>query len=249
MKRIWFVLSAAALCLLALASPAGAQQEVTLEQVLAIARKNNPGIAISQSEVEAAQAQVMQAESGYLPQISGQAGYDRQWSESPGLSAGGLPSGTGGQYDYYQAELSLSQYLYDFGKTSGQVTASRKSLAASRHTLATTLADLVRDVKNAYFEVLKKRHLVTVNQESLRVQQQHLEQARAFHQAGLRPKIDVTKGEVELSKTRLQLIQARYDLRNARVDLEKLLGGPPVVGPYRLAEMPLRPPCPRTWSP
>jgi outer membrane protein TolC len=54
----------------------------------------------------------------------------------------------------------------------------------------------------------------------------------------------VTKGEVEVSKTRLELIQARYNLRTSKVDLEKLLGGPPVTGPYDLAETPLRPPMP-----
>jgi len=263
MPKLWPFFLAGAVYILAAAAPAAAQQEVTLSQVLDAAIKNNPGIAASQSDVEAAKAQVLQAQAGYLPQVSGQAGYDRRWSESSRYSSLGDASGgsaavgdqsssggsRSGQYDYYKAQLSLSQYLYDFGKTSGRVEASRSNLAASQKGLAVTLSDLVRSVKNAYYEVLKKRHLVGVNEESLKVQQQHLDQARAFHQAGIRPKIDVTKGEVELSKTRLQLIQARYALRTSKVDLEKLLGGPPVVGPYRLAEMPLRPPMPQKLKP
>ncbi len=247
MTKLWPALIAGALFILSVSAPAVAQQEVTLPQVLGVAFKNNPGIAVSQSDVESAKAQVTQAEAGYLPQLSGQTGYDRRWAESSGSSS---QTGTSrsydrsGQYDYYSAKLSVSQYLYDFGKTSGQVDASRSSLAASQKGLATTLSDLIRDVKNAYYEVLKKRHLITVNEDSLRVQQQHLDQAKAFHQAGIRPKIDVTKGEVELSKTRLELIQARYNYRTSRVDLEKLLGGPPVTGPYDLADTPLRPPMP-----
>ena len=243
MNKLCPALIAGVLYILALAAPAGAQPEVTLQQVLDAAFKNNPGIAASQSEVEAAKAGVTQAEAGYLPQISGQAGYDLRWAETSRSTSSSSYS-RAGQYDYYAAELSLSQYLYDFGKTSGRVESSRSSLAASQKGLATTLADLVRDVKNAYYEVLKKRHLVKVNQDSLRVQKQHLEQAKAFHQAGIRPKIDVTKGEVELSRTRLELIQARYNFRTSKVDLEKLLGGPPVSGTYQLKETPLRPPMP-----
>jgi outer membrane protein len=247
MTKLWpaFFMGALFLCLLS--PPAGAQQEVTLQQVLEVALKNNPGVAASQSEVEAAKALVTQAQAGYLPQVSGQAGYDRKWSDSSSsssLSSSSSSYSRSGQYDYYSAQLSLSQYLYDFGKTSGKVEASRSNLSASQKSLATTLSDLIRDVKNAYYELLKKYHLVGVNEESLRVQQQHLDQAKAFHQAGIKPKIDVTKGEAELSQTRLELIQARYALRTAKVDLEKLLGGPPVVGPYKLAETPLRPPMP-----
>ncbi|MFH2127788.1 MAG: TolC family protein, partial [Pseudomonadota bacterium] len=210
MAKLWPAFIAGVLFVLAVTAPAGAQQEVTLQQVLAVALKNNPGIAASQSDVEAAKALVTQAQAGYLPQISGQAGYDRRWAESTrssSLSGSSSSYDRSGQYDYYSAQLSLSQYLYDFGKTGGKVDASRSNLSASQKGLATTLSDLVRDVKNAYYEMLKKDHLVGVNEESLRVQQQHLEQAKAFHQAGIRPKIDVTKGEVELSRTRLQLIQ------------------------------------------
>jgi outer membrane protein len=244
MNKLWPALIAGVLITIMISATAGAQQEVSLEQVLGVAFKNNPGIAASQSDVEAAKAGVTQAEAGYLPQVSGQAGYDRRWAESSGSSSRTGSYGREGQYDYYSTRLSVSQYLYDFGKTSGQVDASRSNLAASEKGLDTTVSDLIRDVKNAYYEVLKKRHLVTVNQDSLRVQKQHLEQAKAFHQAGIRPKIDVTKGEVELSRTRLELIQARYDLRTSKVDLEKLLGGPPVSGPYKLKETPLRPPMP-----
>lgn len=247
MSKLWPALIIGVLCVLAVSASAGTQQEVTLLQVLDVALKNNPGIAASQSDVEAAKALVTQAQAGYLPQVSGQAGYDRNWDEDSRISSStgtGGSLGRRGQYDYYSAQLSLSQYLYDFGKTSGQYEASRSNLEASQKGLATTFADLVRDVKNAYYELLKKNHLVGVNEESLRVQQQHLDQAKAFHQAGIRPKIDVTKGEVELSKTRLQLIQARYALRTSKVDMEKLLGGPPVAGPYKLADISLRPPMP-----
>jgi outer membrane protein len=244
MAKLWPALIAGVLFSLVACLPAGAAQEVSLQQVLDAALKNNPGIAASQSDVETAKSRVTQAEAGYLPQVSGRTGYDRRWSDSSGSSSQSGSYSRSGQHDYYSAQLSLSQYLYDFGKTSGQVEASRSNLAASQKGFATTLADLVRDVKYAYYEVLKKRHLVTVNQDSLRVQQQHLDQAKAFHKAGIRPKIDVTKGEVELSKTRLELIQARYNLRTSKVYLETLLGGPPVVGPYNLSETPLRPPMP-----
>ena len=53
------------------------------------------------------------------------------------------------------------------------------------------------------------------------MQQDHLDQALAFFQAGLRPKIDVTTGEVSLAKTRLALIKSRYDLRTSLDDVQQ----------------------------
>ncbi len=64
-----------------------------------------------------------------------------------------------------------------------------------------------------------------------------MEEAKAFYSAGLRPKIDVTRGEVQFANTHLELIRARYALSVAKTELENILGGPPVKGPYLLADV------------
>jgi len=232
------------LILLLLALPAAASDEapgddgpeLTLEQVVQAALDNSPGIAASQEDVAVADAQLSQTKSAYWPQLGVQSGYQRQWYENSRQAL--AQGGSGGQYNTYGNSLSVSQYLYDFGQTPGRVERSRQSLLATQKGLVKTQADVVRDAKNAYFEILKQEELVTVYETSLRVQREHLRQAQAYYDSGLKARLDVTNAEVAVANTQLQLIQARYALSTASVNLETILGGPPVAGPYRLATLP-----------
>ena len=138
-------------------------------------------------------------------------------------------------FNVYNTNFFVSQYIYDFGKTAGKIEQSRRNLSATQKDLEGTIADVARDVKQTYFEVLKKVRLVEVEEESLEIHDKHLDQARALHKAGLRPRIDVTKGLVDRAKTKLELVKARFAVRLAKVDLENVLGGPPVDADYTLA--------------
>lgn len=228
----------------------GAPALLEIGQAVALALERNPGLGVGGQDVAVAQAQLTQGLSAYYPQLAAQSAYQRQWqdgSRSGGAPAYGGAGGQGqgqGQNDYYSNQLSVSQYIYDFGQTSGQVERSRQNLAYQRKTLQKTRAELVRDVKSAFFEVLKQEELTRVYGQALEVQEQHLAQARAFYRLGTKAKLEVTKSEVEVANTQLQLIQARLALQTAQVNLETLLGGPPLPGPYRLAPVEGAPPAP-----
>jgi outer membrane protein TolC len=95
---------------------------------------------------------------------------------------------------------------------------------------------LIRDVKQAYYEILKNQQLVEVGQENVALRKQQLAQANALYNEGMRPRIDVTRAEVQISQAELTLLNDRYSLRRSIIALETLLGGPPVAGTYSLAE-------------
>jgi outer membrane protein len=210
-----------------------ASEVIDLEQALEIARKQNPSLTASRSEAAAAQARLTQSRAAYYPQLNASAGMDRTWNEyGDNLSANRLDNIT----DNYSTGLSVTQYLFDFGKTPAQVEQSSQNLGSTEMDYETAHKTLVRDVKQAYFEVLKNQQLVIVGKENLEVRQQQLAQAQALYRQGLRPKIDVTRGEVEVSQDRLNLVILEYGLQEATIAFEKLLGGPPVIGSYSLAE-------------
>ncbi len=244
-KAFPLIAGVAFLCFPVLGLGAQAPTSLSLDQILAIAVERNPSLAQAEQQVRAAEARVTQAVAGYLPQISNKSLYNRNWYESEAYAA--ASGGSGNEFNTYQNTLSVSQYLYDFGATSGQVEQSRHNLSSTRQQRFTNLAQLVQSVSKAYYDVLRKEELVGVNQDSLRVQDAHLEQAQALFESGLKPKIDVTKGEADRAKSRLNLIKAQYNLRTAKVTLEQQLGGPPVEGDYELAPLtqsPRRPPNP-----
>ena len=238
--NVWPIRAAFGLMILMLMGPvnsaAYAEENIlTLDRIVETAIRKNPGITFSQQEVAASQARVTQTTSAYLPQVTATTGYTRlnQWNTD--VFTG---KDFRGQYNDYQGGVSVSQYLYDFGQTSGRVEQSRYSLSASQKGVTKTIADTVRDIKKSYYEVLKRQNLVKVNQESIRIQEEHLNQAKAFYQAGIRPKIDVTKSETEYANSKLNLIRADYAYQSSRLDMETLLGGPPVEGKYTLADVP-----------
>jgi outer membrane protein len=223
--------------------PVAAQElELTLDRAIEISLQRNPGIIASRQQVAGAKARVTQATSAYWPQVQGSTTYTRNKVANVGqaIATGTLKT----EFNSYDARLTGSQYLYDFGQIPGVVKQSRETLAATREGMVTTQADVVQQVKRAYFEILKNQRLVQVSEETLASQEKHLEQARAFYDVGLRPKIDVVRAEVDVANARQNLIQARYNLRLAFVNLENILGGPPVPGPYRVVDVitrPLRP--------
>jgi outer membrane protein len=208
--------------------------ELTLDQVVEIALQRNPGIMSSEQQVEAAKARVTQNSAAYWPQVTSTTSYQRQRTALVTGTTSDI--NTSKEYDLYNTNLSASQYIYDFGQTSGLVEESRQNLGASRHGWTTALADVVQQTKRAYYEVLKNQHLVQVAEETLDSRKKHLEQATAFYQVGLRPKIDMVRAEVDVASAKQSLIQTRYNENVAYVNLNTLLGGPPVAGPYRVRD-------------
>lgn len=226
------------------------ENKLSLNEVLKVAFKRNPTIAASRFKVAALDAVVTQTTAAYFPQLSNMTNVYRVGGGLPDALGGALGGGGSGGIDFespfnvYNTNFFVSQYLYDFGRTPGEVEQSRRNLSATQKDLKGTIADVARDVKRAYFEVLKKQRLVEVEEESMEIHNKHLDQARALHRAGLRPKIDVTKSLVDRAKTKLQLVKARFAVRTAKVNLENVLGGPPLDGKYTLAMISSLPPEP-----
>jgi len=212
-----------------------ADEVITLQRALDIALQKSPVLYDSRNQAAAADARLTQAKSSYFPQLDATAGYGHTWSET----AVGSTPGSGNvelDYDSYSAGISIDQYIFDFGQTSARVESSRQNLEASGKNYETSEKSLIRDVKSAYYEVLKYQQLVLVSKENVSLRKQQLAQAQALYNQGLRPKIDVTRAEVEISKAQLQLLNDQFGLRRSIIAFEKLLGGPPVPGAYLLAD-------------
>ena len=217
------------ICLNALApGPAMAEDEIKpgetldLDRCIAIALKKHPSILGAQGSLEASQSRVSQARSGYYPQLGLSGGYSRNHTEGASSSLGS------GKYSYdeYSSSFNLSQNICDFGKTSASVDVNALSADASRFDLEDTSSQVIYSVKQAYFGVLQALQNRQAYQETMKQYELHLEQARRFYEVGIRPKIDVTKAEVDLSQARLNLLKADNGMRVARITLNNTMGMP-----------------------
>jgi outer membrane protein len=217
------------------AGPIAKGETLDLSRCVAIALERHPSILAAAGTLKAGESKIGQARSGYYPQVSGSTGYSRT---EPMSDTSGQRGTVGGEaYDSYSTSVSLSQNIYDFGKTSTQVRIQELNRDSSRLDMANIRTQVIFAVSQAYYAVLQTRRNRDVNQEVVGQFQQHLEQARAFFEIGTKPKFDVTKAEVDLSNARLNLLKAENAFRLAQVSLNNAIGMPEAPE-YDLADEP-----------
>lgn len=199
--------------------PLQGAEKLTLRDCIAAALANQPSIKASQENVNAGQSRVTQAASPYLPQLKATTGY----SESRAL--GGALGDTISKS--YSTTLSLSQVLYDFGKTGNSLEAARSAARSAEQDAARVTQEAVLNVKQAYYALLASVKLVALSQKTLEQAESHLKQAEAFYHAGSKPKFDVTRAEVEVNSARLGLINANNGVRIRTIALYNAMGVDP----------------------
>lgn len=186
-----------------------------LKDCIDIALKKNPDVLASKATVQKNFFKIGEARSGYFPQIDLSLGYQRSYQENK----------IGEEYSkQYSAQLSLTQTIFDFGKTSKQVEIQQQLYKATEWQDRDTVLQTIYNVKEAYYSVLKAKKQKETAQEVLRQAQRHLDLAKGFYEVGLKPKIEVTKAEVELSNARLNLITAEKQLSQAILNLKVAMG-------------------------
>ncbi len=162
---------------------------------------------------------VFQARSGYFPQLS--ASYQNIY----GNSFLGYFLFPGYQYfDLQQFTVTLSQNLYDFGRTASQVKTARWKDKKAKDDLKFESLSLTRDVTVAYLKLLMTQHgLITANA-GVHDARNHLAEAGARLDAGVGLRLDVTQAKVNLESALLDRIRADNDFRTAQIELAKTIG-------------------------
>jgi outer membrane protein TolC len=187
-----------------------------------------PTIVAAINTVNVNESRVGQAKSNYYPQINWTSSYERINSAS-GSSSGstsGFFGRTNEDFDHYSTGFTLSQTLYDFGKTPTQVKIQNLVLDSSRSDLRNTTEQIILAVKQAYYGVVQTKYNVLVAEDTVKQTQQQLEQAKGFYEVGTKPKFDVTQAEVNLSSAKLNLIRNENAFKIAKVTLNNVMGIP-----------------------
>jgi outer membrane protein len=162
----------------------------------------------------------------YLPQIDGGASAARrkrsaaQATGQPGLGGGG----PGDPFTYYNTGLSLSQVLFDFGRNLDNIQAAGAREEALAADAVTQEEAIVRQVKQAFFDLLAARRLRDVAEEVLHSNQRQLEQARGRYDVGFATKLDVTRSEVLVANAELDLLTASNSVLVAEQTLRNAMG-------------------------
>ncbi len=205
--------------------------DMTLDMCIELALGNNPQINSAFHDILASDSRIKQVWSNYFPQVSWQTGYTRirqlQLSDALGRNL---------TFNYYiLGQVTLQQMLYDFGVTQNQATIRRLDFETSKATLGATINDVIYQTKDAYYNLLYAFENKKVAQDTVDKFEMFYNQAKAFYEIGMNPKVDVTIAEVNLSNAKLQLIQADNAVNLAIARLNNVMGVP-FIDKYNVQE-------------
>lgn len=205
--------------------------DMTLDKCIELALGNNPQINSAFHDILASDARIKQVWSNYFPQVSWQTGYTRirqlQLSDALGKNL---------TFNYFiLGQVTLQQMLYDFGVTQNQATIKRLDYEAYKTTLGATINDVIYQTKDAYYNLLYAFENKRVAEDTVNKFEMFYNQAKAFYEIGMNPKVDVTIAEVNLSNAKLQLIQADNAVNLAVARLNNVMGVP-FIDKYNVQE-------------
>ena len=195
--------------------------DLTLEDCIKYALGNNPRIREAIEEISASDARIKQAWSSYFPNLN----WTTNGSRNRNLLFSDAIGASDATYTYYiLGQISLTQMIYDFGVTQNQVTIKKLGYKTAQEALTSVVNDVIKITKDNYYALLYAYDNLKVNEDNVAKFELFYNQAKAFYEIGMKPKVDVTIAEVNLSDAKLKLIQSRNNLDVAIANLNNVMG-------------------------
>ncbi|HHJ11657.1 MAG TPA: TolC family protein [Chromatiales bacterium] len=216
MIRLAGTLLAAVLLLPSLPHAAPLPEPLTLGQALALADAHHPLLERARAELEAARAELLQADSS--DDLEVRAELEARWVKPPTFA----PQDN----DDSRARLRVDKRLYDFGRTEHRVAAARLDTEGRRTLLELSRRKLRLQVMQRFFEVLLADLEFARDNEEMAVVFVRLDKARKKNELGQLSDIDLLALETRYQEIRSKRYRSEARQRLARQRLALLLGRP-----------------------
>ncbi len=205
-------------------------QNLTLQDCLDLALKQNPSILKAQQEIRRARGVIVEARAPGVPQIT--ASGSGEMIDKKAIDAfkfittnGASATSTvfGNQQQPWSAQVQASQLLYQGGRVRSGVRAAELSSQIAGLDFQRIVADTILNVRTQFYQILLNQALVEVREQSVTLLEQQLKDAQSRFDVGSVPRFNVLRAEVELENAKPPLIRAQNDLRLSKENLVKLL--------------------------
>ena len=196
----------------------------SVEEAVAVARKQNPEIAMARKQIEAAHGASVEARAGFLPSVlSSGLLRKRERQEDSRL-----------RDNDYNASVRVVQNLYSGGAVSAQTTIARLNEEKRAYELQALENRVAMDVRVAFYDLQLTRAKIRVREQSVGVLQEELKTQRERLAAGTVGELNVRRAEVALANEQPELIDAQTRLQLSYLQLGGLLGVQPASGSQAL---------------
>lgn len=199
--------------------------QLTLEQCLDIAVKNNPDIAQKQWDTKTAQAEKDIAEGALWPTIHAEGGYEH-YREDRLIQPRRPGTAEALQFtdDLLSGDIVLTMPLYTGGRLKNQVKAAELLAKSKQQQLAYSRMELVFNVSSVFYSILGQREVINSLLFSQDALQEHYKRTNDLMEAQKAARVDLLRTEVRLADIEQKLLKEHNVLDIQRLVLASLLG-------------------------
>lgn len=192
-----------------------APAELSLDDSVALALKNNVSIKMATDDKEKAKWGIDEAQAGKLPSLT--------------LGSTGTRNGNDTSYvpgNSFNTSIKLNWPVFTGGRAEGLIDQAKINASAADYGVIKAKEQVRLDAATSYFNVLQARNMVKVNQESVDNLNEHLKNVQAQYTVGTVAKADLLRSEVELANAQQNLTKAQSSYDVAVASLNNTIGIP-----------------------
>lgn len=196
------------------------QDTLTLDEAIRRVLTTYPSVRQAEEAVKSARYNVKMARAALLPVLNASASYTRiepvatVHFEDMDLSFS--------PKDNYNAGISISQLVYDFGKNRPRIEAAKQKEELSRLQQDELYQSLAFNTVQLYYMNCFARQAILIKQQELNDYEEMLRQAEIRTRSGSATSFDLLNTEVSQSAVRTQLTELNSNLRTLQVQLSVL---------------------------
>jgi outer membrane protein len=199
---------------------------LTLDEAIEAARRNNPGFQATRNDLDVADWQVRSAYGAWLPRAS--ASGSLQWQEGRNQSFGLFTTqqilGVDKPPDYYLSGYSLGLSYTLSGATLMEPGRAKKAREATTALVRDSEAQLAQGVTRSYLEVLRQEEGLLLAMQELERAEINSRLARGRLEVGSATALDVNQAEVAVGRAQVAVLLSENAVHNAQLRLLQLIG-------------------------
>jgi outer membrane protein len=208
-------------------------REITLDEAIRIALKENYELKARSYDLAAKQWGVRSAVTQFFPRVVFNTVFSRVDNTTSSMQNFQLEIarrfGIEVPFPYiprnsYTSELTITQPIYNGGSLWANLSVARNSRDAGRHAYDDARLNTILETKRAFFNVLRAEDILDIRRRSVALAQEYLESAKLRLSLGMVSNVEVLRWDLQLAENRSDLTQAENDVVLSHIALAKAVG-------------------------
>lgn len=190
---------------------------IDLRAAIVYALENSFAIRQARERIQQQDGVILEVSARGVPNVGVGAAYQRNATE--------ISQSFPADNSAWQIQIQARQSLYSGGAVQGAAASARLTREAAVLELQAVISEVLLAVRTRFYDVLLARESIKVQEQSVALLEEQLQNARNRFEAGAASNFEVLRAEVALANAQPALIQARNTFRTSVDEVVQLMGG------------------------